>query len=97
MKQNNRKLKAAEYTIFEDKFQMPEYTTFQEGGNNSLSHVKSELLVSYSKFPFKKMDFLEKPTVLAAIQSPKFPFIYNIAADAVCTRKIVMYLCQRWQ
>ena len=25
---SNRKSKAAEYTIFEDKFQMPEYTTF---------------------------------------------------------------------
>ena len=41
---SNRKSKAAEYTIFEDKFQMPEYTTFE----------KSELLVSYSNFPFKK-------------------------------------------
>ena len=51
---SNRKSKAAEYTIFEDKFQMPEYTTFQDGGSNSLSHEKSELLVSYSKFPFKK-------------------------------------------
>jgi hypothetical protein len=26
------------------------------------------------------MDFLAKPTILAAIQSPKFPFVYNIAA-----------------
>ena len=25
---SNRKSKATEYTIFEDKFQMPEYTTF---------------------------------------------------------------------
>ena len=63
MKQNksksksNRKSKAIEYTIFEDKFQMPEYTTFE----------KSELLVSYSNFPFEKMDFLAKPIVLAAI------------------------------
>jgi hypothetical protein len=37
------KSKSVEYTIFEDKFQMPEYTTFQDGGSNSLSHVKSEL------------------------------------------------------
>jgi hypothetical protein len=41
---------------------MPEYTTFE----------KSELLVSYSNFPFKKIDFLAKPTVLAAIQCPSF-------------------------
>ena len=54
---SNRKSKAAEYTIFEDKFQMIEYTTFE----------KSELQVSYSNFPFEKMDFLEKPIVLAAI------------------------------
>jgi len=60
---------------------MPEYTTFQDGVSNLLSHVKSELLVSYSKFPFKKIDFLMKPTVLAAIQSPRFPSIYNIVAD----------------
>ena len=51
---SNRKSKAAEYTIFEDKFQMPEYTIFQDGGSNSLSHVQSELLVPYSKFSFKK-------------------------------------------
>ena len=57
MKQHNRKSKAAEYIIFENKFQMPEYTTFE----------KTELLVSYSNFPFKKMDFLAKPTVLVAI------------------------------
>jgi hypothetical protein len=52
LKQNNRKAKAkatkkskaTEYTIFEDKFQMPEYTTFK----------KSELLVSYSNFLLKK-------------------------------------------
>jgi hypothetical protein len=40
---SNRKSKATEYTIF-DKLQMPEYTTFE----------KSELVVSYSNFPFKK-------------------------------------------
>jgi hypothetical protein len=62
-----RKLKTTEYTIFEDKFQMPEYTTFQDGGTNSLLHVKSELLVSYFKFPFEKMDFMAKPTVLATV------------------------------
>ena len=67
---SNRKSKAAEYTIFEDKFQMPEYTTFK----------KSELLVSYSNFPFVKMDFLAKPIVLTAIQSISFPSIY-IATD----------------
>ena len=39
---------------------MPEYTTFQDGGSNSLSHIKSELLVSYSKFPFKKNGFLDE-------------------------------------
>ena len=36
---------------------MPEYTTSE----------KSELLVSHSHLPFEKMDFLAKPTVLAAI------------------------------
>jgi hypothetical protein len=41
---SNKKSKVAEYTIFEDKFQMPKYSTFK----------KSELLVSYSNFPFKK-------------------------------------------
>ena len=46
---------------------MLENTIFQDEGSNSLSHVKSELLVFYSKFPFKKMDFLAKPTVLAAV------------------------------
>ena len=29
---SNRKSKATEYTIFEDKFQMLEYTTFQDEG-----------------------------------------------------------------
>jgi hypothetical protein len=81
----------------EDNFQMPEYTTFQHRGSNSLSHIKSELVVSYSKFPFKKMDFLMKPIVLTAIQSPSFPFVYNIAAEAACTRKITAHLCRRQQ
>ena len=72
---SNRKSKAAKYTIFEDKFQMPEYTTFQDRGSNSLSHVKSELLVSYSKFPCEKLKFAMKPTVLAAIHSPSFPSV----------------------
>ena len=31
---SNKKSKAIEYTIFEDKFQMPEYTIFQDGGSN---------------------------------------------------------------
>ena len=90
MKQNNRKSKsnrkskAIEYTIFEDKFQMPEYTTFQR--------VKA--LVSYSKFLFKKMDFLTKPTVLAAIHSSSFPFIC-IATSAAYARKIAAHL--RWR
>ena len=64
---------------------MPEYTTFE----------KSELLVSYSNFPFEKMDFLAKPTVLAAIQSPSFPSVY-IAVDATYARKITTHLC-RWR
>ena len=38
---------------------MPKYTTFLDGGSNSLSHIKSELLVSYSKFPLKNR-FLDK-------------------------------------
>ena len=38
---------------------MSEYTTYQR--------VKE--LVSYSKFPVEKMDFLTKPTVLAIIHS----------------------------
>ena len=41
---SNKKSKATEYTIFEDKFQMPKHTTFE----------KSELLVSYFNFPFEK-------------------------------------------
>ena len=65
---------------------MPEYTTFE----------KNELLVSYSNFPFKKMDFLAKPTVLTAIQSPSFPSIY-IAIDAACAWKITAHLCQQRQ
>ena len=93
-RKSNRKSKATEYTIFMDKFQMSEYTTFQDGGNNSLSHVKSELPVSYFKFPFKKINFLAKPIVLAAIQSPSFPSVY-IAADAACAQKITAHLCQR--
>ena len=83
---SNRKSKATKYTIFEDKFQMPEYTTFE----------KSELLVSYSNFLFEKMDSLAKLTVLAAIQSPSFPSIY-IAIDAACARKITAHLCQQRQ
>ena len=63
---------------------MPEYTTFK----------KSELLVSYSNFPFEKMDFLAKPTVLAAIQSPSFPSVC-IATDAACAWKITAHLCQQ--
>ena len=88
MKQNNRKSKsnrkskAVEYTIFENKFQMPEYTTFE----------KSELLVSYSNFSFENIDFLAKPTVLAARQSPSFPFVC-IATDAAYARKITVHLC----
>jgi hypothetical protein len=54
IKEKQQEIKVVEYTIFEDKFHKPEYTTFQDEGSNSLSHVKSELLVSYSKFPFKK-------------------------------------------
>ena len=76
---------------------MSEYTIFQDGGNNSLSRVKSELLVSYFKFPFEKINFLAKPIVLAAIQSLKFPFIYNIAADAAYAWKIAAHLCWRRQ
>ena len=78
------KSKATEYTIIEDKFQMPEYTTFQR--------VKG--LVSYSKFSFKKMDFLMKPTVLAAIHNPSFLSIY-IAASVTYARKIGVHLCWR--
>ena len=69
---SNWQLKATEYTIFEDKFQMPEYTTFQR--------VKG--LVSYSKFQFKKIDFLIKPIVLAAIHNPFFPSVYITASTA---------------
>ena len=79
---SNRKSKATEYTILEDKFQMPEYTTFE----------KSELLVSCSNFPFEKMDFLAKSTVLPAIQSPSFPSIY-IAGDAACAASDMISAC----
>ena len=72
---SNKKSKAAEYTLFEDKFQMTKYTTFD----------KSELLVSYSNFSLKKINFLTKSTVLVAIQSSSFPSVC-IAADAA--RKI---------
>ena len=74
---------------------MPEYTTFQDGGSNSLSHEKSELLVSYSEFPFKKMDFLTKLTVLAVIHNPSFPSVYN-AVSVACAPKISAHLC-RWR
>ena len=73
---------------------MPEYITFQDRGSNSLSHIKSELLVSYSKFPFEKMDFLTKPIVLVAIQCPSFPSV-RIAASAACARKIAAHLRRR--
>jgi len=52
---------------------MPEYTTFK----------KIELLVSFSNFPFEKMNFLAKPTVLTAIQRLSFPSVC-IAADVAC-------------
>ena len=91
---SNRKSKVAEYTIFANKFQMPEYTTFQDGGSNSLLHVNSELLVSYSKFPFKKIDFLIKPTVLVVVHSPSFPSVC-ITASAAYARKIAAHL--RWR
>ena len=61
---------------------MLENTIFQDEGSNSLSHVKSELLVFYSKFPFKKMDFLMKPTVLATIHNPSFPSVYITTSAA---------------
>ena len=77
---------SSQSTIFEDKFQMPEYTTFE----------KSEFLVSYSNFPFEKMDFLAKPIVLTAIQSPSFPSIC-IATDVAYAWKITAHLCQRQQ
>ena len=41
------------------------------------------------------MDFLAKPIVLVAIQSPKFPFIYNIVADVAYAWKIAMHQCPR--
>jgi len=50
LKQNNIKVKAK---ATENK-KMTEYTTFWDGGRNSLSNIKSKLLVSYSNFPFKK-------------------------------------------
>ena len=72
---------------------MLECTTFQDGGSNSLSHVKSELLVSYSKFAFEKMDLLMNPTALAAINNPSFPSVYK-AIDTACAWKITAHLCQ---
>ena len=42
------------------------------------------------------MDFLAKPTVLAAIQSPSFRSIY-IATDAAYAQKITVHLCRRRQ
>ena len=75
---------------------MPEYTAFQDGRSNSLSHVKSELLVSYSKFPLEKIDFLTKPIVLAVIHNPSFPHIY-IAVSAAYTSKIAAHLHRRRQ
>ena len=73
---------------------MLEYTIFSDRGSNSLSHVKSELLVSYSKFPCKQLKFVVKPTVLAAIHNPSFPSIY-IATSAACAWQIAAHLC--WQ
>jgi hypothetical protein len=81
LKQNIKKSKAAEHKIFEDKFQMPEYNIFQDRRGNSLSPVKSELVVSYSNFPCEQLNFAAKPTVYAAIQSPFFPSVY-IDTDA---------------
>ena len=91
---SNRKSKVVEYTIFEDKFEITEYITCQDGGSNSLSHVKSELVVSYSNFPFEQNNFTAKPTVLTAKQSPFFKCKCNTAVTA-CARKIAVHLCRR--
>ena len=65
---------------------MLEYTTFQR--------VKG--LVSYSKFPFEKIDFLLKPTVLTIVHSPSFSSVY-IIASAAYARKITVHRHWRWQ
>jgi hypothetical protein len=91
-----QKSKATEYKILEDKFQMLEYTIFQDGGSNSLSPIKSELVVSYSNFPCEQLNFAAKPTIFAAIQSPSFPSV-SIAADTAYARKITVHLCRRQQ
>ena len=82
---------------------MPEYIIFQDRGSNSLSHERVNYIttllfkIRIQKIPFEKMDFLDKPTILTAIQSPKFPFVYNIAIDVACAWKITAHLCWRWQ
>ena len=54
---------SSQSTIFEDKFQMPENTKFE----------KSELLVSYSNFPFEKNGFLGKAYSPRCNIEPFFP------------------------
>ena len=74
----------------------PESNIFLDRGSNSLSHVKSEQLVSYSKFPCEQLKFVAKPIVLAAIHSPSFPSIC-IAASTACAQKIAAHLCRLQQ
>jgi len=81
LKQNNRKAK-------------PKATEIQKL-TNSLMHLKSELVVSYSKFPCEQLKFMVKPTVLAAKHSPSFPSVCNFAS-AACAWKITAHLC-RWR
>jgi hypothetical protein len=80
LKQNNKKAKATkkskakEHTIFEDKFQMPEYTTFK----------KSELLVSYSNFLLKNR-FLGKAYSMRCNTEPFFPIRLHSRKCCLCT------------
>jgi len=78
LKQNNKKAKAK--------------ATENQKLTDSLTHVKSELVVSYSNMPCEQLKFTTKPIVLAAKQSPSFPSIC-IAASATYARRISAHLC----
>jgi hypothetical protein len=82
MKQNNKKAK-------------PKATKIQKL-TNSLTHLKSELVVSYSKFPCEQLKFVAKPTILTVKENLLFPSNYNAASTAYAW-KIVAPLCWWWQ
>ena len=73
---SNRKSKVVEYTIFEDKFQMLEYTTFK----------KSELLVSYSMGRFEITARWPAIIICTSVGSAVKDMIAGVDRGMVCGR-----------